>query len=189
MRWWRCLLRPSYMGVILQDVLGIPSDLSRSHFNVVSITVMKYSIPTVIQHDHVTPTFSYLTDCGELILPWFCHSRVIHPTSGSIYTPTAQACFSKLFLPIIHNTKEAFFSAFIEALEFRSAGYCIATVALSHCIISILLSFHGCRLSDCVFSAFVVKGTTTADVVIHVPLYLHCETMKDDRECNGSEAR
>lgn len=42
---------------------------------------------------------------------------------------------------------------------------------------------------DCVFSAFVIKGTATADVVIHVPLYLLCETMKNDRECNGSEAR
>jgi len=45
------------------------------------------------------------------------------PNNPEFTLPTAKTCFSKLFLPVVHDTKEAFFSAFIKALEFGSAGY------------------------------------------------------------------
>ena len=66
--------------------LQIPSDPSRSHLT--AITMMKYTIPTVIQCNHVTTTFLYLTDHGdklislETLLQFF--TAVIYPTNGSV---------------------------------------------------------------------------------------------------------
>jgi hypothetical protein len=44
------------------------------------------------------------------------------PHSSSAIFPKAQACFSKLLLPVIHKTKDEFFAAFTKALEY-GAGY------------------------------------------------------------------
>lgn len=44
------------------------------------------------------------------------------PYSSTDIFPKAQACFSKLMLPVVHKTKEEFFSAFRKALEY-GGGY------------------------------------------------------------------
>ena len=44
------------------------------------------------------------------------------PDEKTMFLPQAQACFSKIMLPVCHETKEDFFSAMTKALEY-CGGY------------------------------------------------------------------